>query len=45
MNKEDRMDDLIKEILKEDVEDVQISNSEIEFEWRKLQGLEKSKRK
>lgn len=44
MNKEDRMDDLIKEILKEDVEDVQISNSEIEFEWRKLQGLEKSKK-
>ena len=30
--KEDRMDDLIKEILKEDVEDVHISNSEIEFE-------------
>ncbi|MEJ8552755.1 hypothetical protein [Tepidibacter sp. Z1-5] len=44
MNKEDRIDDLIKEILKEDVEDVQISNSEIEFEWRKLQGLEKSKK-
>ncbi|WP_099189684.1 DUF4367 domain-containing protein [Tepidibacter mesophilus] len=44
MNKKDRMDELIKEILKEDVEDIQISNSEIEFEWRKLQGLEKSKK-
>ncbi|MBF8984578.1 hypothetical protein IZY60_13825 [Lutibacter sp. B2] len=44
MNKEDRMDNLIKEILKEDVEDVHISNSEIEFEWRKLQGLEKCKK-
>lgn len=37
MNKEYELDILIKDILKEEIDDIPISDKEIELEWRKLQ--------
>ncbi|SHH42201.1 hypothetical protein [Tepidibacter thalassicus] len=45
MNKKDNLDILIQDILKEDVNNVNISNKEIELEWRKFQNLQNNKNK
>lgn len=39
------LDDFIEDILKEELDDVRISDKEIEFEWRKFKKLQKEKNK
>ncbi|SHJ94157.1 hypothetical protein [Tepidibacter formicigenes] len=45
MNKKDEIDILLEDILKEEVDNVNISGKEIEFEWRKFQKLQREKNK